>query len=94
MYIAQREGRLQNPVILEISLDVCYLQETQFSDMNATRNGHNHGKELGDLRRIHFGTVNQQNYFDLSDDEREYYQAEVLVKTWIPIQYITNINNV
>jgi phenylpyruvate tautomerase PptA (4-oxalocrotonate tautomerase family) len=93
MYVARNEGRIQNPVILEISLDVCSFVQTRFANMNATRNGHHQGQNLDDLNRIHFRTVKLPNHFDLDESEKPYFQAEVLVKTWIPIKYITNINN-
>jgi len=93
MFIAQNEGRIKNPVILTISLEVCYFQETRFANMNATRTGHKQGKNLEDLQSIHFNTVKQIKHFDLEEAEKPYFQAEVLVKTWIPIRYITNIND-
>jgi len=93
MFVAQNEGRIQNPVILTISLDVCYFQETRFANMNATKMGHKQGKNLENLQSVHFNTVKQINHFDLDELEKPYFQAEVLVKTWIPIKCITNINN-
>ena len=93
MFVAQNEGRIKNPVVLTIDLDVCYFQETRFADMNATKTGHSQGKNLEDLKAIHFRTVKQPNHFNLDELEKPYFQAEVLVKTWIPIEYITNINN-
>jgi hypothetical protein len=92
MYIAQNDGRIQNPVILTISLDVCNFANSRFANMNATKNGHSQGTNLSNLQAIHFGTVKRPNHFDLDETEKPYYQAEVLVKTWIPIEYITNIN--
>ena len=89
MFVARNEGRIQNPVILEISLDVCYFQETRFANMNATKMGHSQGKNLVNLQNIHFKTVKLPNHFDLDELEKPYFQAEVLVKTWIPIDYIT-----
>lgn len=93
LFVAQNEGRIINPAILTISLEVCYFQETRFSNMNATKTGHKQGKNLEDLQSIHFNTVRQINHFDLEETEKPYFQAEVLVKTWIPIRYITNIND-
>lgn len=93
MYVAKNDNRIKNPVILEIKLDVAYLENTCFADMNATKNGHTQGANLDNLKVIHFRTVKQPNHFDLDESEKPYYQAEVLVKTWIPIKYITNINN-
>ncbi|GAP72610.1 hypothetical protein SAMD00024442_37_18 [Candidatus Symbiothrix dinenymphae] len=93
MFVAKNEGRIQNPVILTISLDVCNFAHTRFADMNATKTGHSQGQNIEDLKRIHFRTVKLPNHFDLNDFEKPYFQAEILVKTWIPIEFITNINN-
>lgn len=93
MYVAQRDGRISNPVILEISLDAVTMKHTLFADRNAVKNGAMIGGELDDLKRIHFDTVKQVNHFNLSDDERDFYQAEVLVKNFIPISMITNITS-
>jgi hypothetical protein len=93
MFFSKKEGRIQNPVILKISLDVAYFANTRFANMNATKTGHRQGVSLDDLKAIHFETVKLQNHFDLDDSEKSYYQAELLIKTWIPIEYITNINN-
>ena len=38
MYVAQNDGRISNPVILEIDLSVVNLATTKFSDRNATKN--------------------------------------------------------
>lgn len=91
MYVAQQDGRISNPVILEISLDVVKLQDTLFSDRNAVKNGAQIGGNLCDLERIHFHSVKQPDHFSLDDDEREFFQAEVLVKHFIPLSMITNI---
>ncbi len=92
MYVARNEGRIPNPIILKISTEVCEFKDTRFANMNATRNGHNCGETLIDLQKINFAIVSQRTHFNLSEQEKPYYQAEVLVKTWIPIEYITNIN--
>jgi hypothetical protein len=93
MYIARKQGRISNPVILEIDIEVVYWTETRFSNMNATKNGHNEGKNLSDLNRIKFPVVKQKNHFNLDEDDKPYYQAEIMVKKFIPLKYINNINN-
>lgn len=93
MYIAINQDRISNPVILKISPEVIYWQNSKFSDRNATRNGANVGGQLDDFKKIHFGSVRQKNHFDLDEDEQQYFQAEILVKNHIPLQYITNIED-
>lgn len=92
MYVAKSQGRIQNPIVLKINPEICLFEETKFSDMNATKTGHKCGQTLEDLVRIRFAVVRQNTHFDLSDEDKPYYQAEVLVKTRLPIEWITNIN--
>lgn len=92
MYVAQREGRISNPIILEISIEVIAWEETLYADRNAVKSGANIGGSLGDLSRIHFNTVKKANHFNLDDSEKEFYQAEVLVKNFIPLSMVTNLN--
>ncbi len=93
MYVAMNDSRISNPVILEIDPEVIYDESTRFSDRNATRNGARVGGGLDDFRNIHFKTVKARKHFDLDVDEQPFYQAEVLVKNFIPLKYIRNIGN-
>ena len=93
MYVAMNDGRISNPVILEIDLEVIYDESTIYADRNAVKNGAKVGKTLNDFNRIHFASVKANTHFDLSVDEQEFFQAEVLVKNFIPLQYIKNIGN-
>lgn len=92
MYVAKKQNRIKDPVILKIAPEICFFQETMFSDMNATKSGHKSGPKIEDFRRIKFSIVKQLDHFDLSEEETKYYQAEVMVKTWIPAEFILNIN--
>ena len=92
MFVKFNEKKIINPVILKIAPAVCLLQETMFSDMNATRTGHKSGSKIEDFKRIKFSIVRQPNHFNLGEDEAKYYQAEVMVKTWIPAEFILNID--
>lgn len=91
MHVAQCEGRISNPVILEISLDVATEESTLFSDRNAVKNGAMIGGTLSDLQRIHFSAVKARSHFDVTGEDRMFYQAELLVKEFIPLSMITNI---
>ena len=92
MYVAKNDGRISDPVILEIDLSVVEISGTKFSDRNATRNGAIIRDGYDGAQNIHFSTVRQSNHFDLSSDEKEFYQAEVLIFEKVPLSYITNIN--
>ncbi len=91
MYVAMQDGRISNPVILEISTEVITQKETLFADRNAVKGSAQIGGGVEDLKRIHFDTVKEPNHFNLAEEEREFYQAEVLVKNFIPLSMITNI---
>ena len=93
MYVAMNEGRISNPVLLEIDPEVIYDENARYADRNATRNGAKIGGTLNDFKQIHFQTVKAKKHFDLDADEQPFYQAEILVKNFIPLKYITNIGN-
>jgi hypothetical protein len=93
MYVAMNDGRISNPVILEIDTEVLYEDNVKYANMNATRNGAHIGDDLDSFKAIHFNTVKAKNHFDLDIDEQPYYQAEILVKKQIPLSAITNIGN-
>ena len=95
MYVAMKDGRISNPVILEIDPEVIFWKDTRYSNMNATiqRVKPNIGESLSDFRQIHFQTVKAYKHFDLPEEEQPYFQAEVLVKNCIPLEYIKNIGN-
>lgn len=92
LYVAQKDGRINNPVILEIDLDVIYLLRTIYSCQNAARNNVNVDGTIEIFNTIRFSLF-KKRYIDLSDEEKHYYQAEVLVFEKLPIEYITNIDN-
>lgn len=94
MYVAMNENRISNPVILEIDIEAALWEDTLYSDRNATRNGANVGGTLEDLKAVRLGLFNRlRRYFDLDDEAKMLYQAEVLIKNFIPLKYITNIGN-
>ena len=49
MYQAKNEGRMEDPVILEIDTDVITWKDTRFSDKNSVRNDTQHGSSLEDF---------------------------------------------
>lgn len=93
MFVAMRDGRVSNPVILEIDPEVIYWQDSKYANMNATRNEANRGNTLEDFKKIHFQSVKARSHFDLAEEEQPYFQAEILVKNFIPLEFIKNIGN-
>lgn len=93
-YVAMEDGRISNPVVLEINLEAALWDDTLYADRNATRNGANVGGTVDDLKAIRFGLFNRMmRYYDMTEEAKMHYQAEVLVKNFIPLKYITNISN-
>lgn len=93
MYVAMNDGRISNPVVLEIDPEVIYWQDSLYADRNATKNGALVGSSIDDFSRLHFNSFKAKKHFDLDADEQKFYQAEVLVKNHIPLQFIKNIGN-
>ena len=93
-YVAMDDGRISNPVVLEIDLTTALWENSLYADRNATKNGACVGGSLDDLKEVRFGLFNRMiRYFDMSEEAKMHYQAEVLVKNFIPLKYITNIGN-
>ena len=93
-YVAMNDGRISNPVVLEIDIETALWDSSLYADRNATKNGANVGGTLDDLKEVRFGLFNRMmRYFDMSEEAKTHYQAEVLVKNFIPLKYITNISN-
>lgn len=93
MFVAMNEQRISNPVILEIDTEVLWWQDSMYCSKNVTRNDASYGETTEYLKQIHFDTVLNKRYFDLTEDEKPFYKAEVMVKNFIPLKYITNIGN-
>jgi hypothetical protein len=98
-YVAQKDGRISNVVWLEISPEIVFWQNTEFADKNAAAFSSYRatiGGTIQHLRNVKFDILEKGlrvQHYNLDENEKPYNQAEVLVKTWIPIDYITNINN-
>jgi hypothetical protein len=93
LYVAQSDGRIINPVILEISSDVIFKKETKFATRNAAKGGVSADGTFEKFSAIKFPIL-RRRYFDLDEGEKPYYQAEVLVLEKIPLEYILNINTI
>lgn len=79
-------------VLLKIKIDVATFRDTMFSDMNAADSDHSHGNSLPDLQRVDIDAT-KENYVRKDSPIFHTHQAECMVKTFIPIEYIININN-
>jgi ssDNA thymidine ADP-ribosyltransferase, DarT len=91
-FIKSKTQKKHSRAFFKIKTNAIFLQNTCFSDMNATDAGHTHGSNLSDLERVNFAAT-KMTYLTKEDPNFKFSQAEVMVKTWIPLEYITNIHN-
>ena len=78
-------------VLLRISTEVAELEETMFTDMEATMKEHHHGAQYEDLLRVNIEATQRP----VTELDPEYWQnqSEVMIKDRIPMKYILNITN-
>ena len=78
-YVAQKHGRIKEAVRLEINPVVATWLLTLFSDRNAHKSGCSYGPELPHLMGVRFDIVQQRSQFDMVENEKHFFQAEVMV---------------
>lgn len=88
--VEKEDGK--NLVWLKIDLDVALWENTLFSDINATDNNVTVNGDFDFLKTLDFD-IFRQRYNNLDILEKKKYQAEILVKDFLPIKYIKNINS-
>jgi len=91
MYFAKNEGRIDNPVILKLNIELIYWKDSKYSDSNATSKNSRIGENFDSLSIIDFDILKKTDYLNAPTDKKKYFQAEVLIKNHIPIQHIENI---
>ena len=79
-------------MLLRISTEVAELEDTLFTDMEATQYNHKHGPTFEDLQKVNIAAT-QKSYCNTDDPDYWQYQSEVMIKGMIPINYILNIDN-
>ena len=79
-------------VLLKVKIDAAWMKYTMFSDINAADTCHSHGGTLSDLKKVDF-TATKQHYVRRDSPIFKTHQAEVLIKTFLPIEYIINFDN-
>ena len=69
MFVAMKDGRISNPVVLEIDPEVILWKGTCYSDMNATtyKIRPNIGETISDFKKIHFQSVKARKHFAGND---------------------------
>ena len=81
MYVAYNEGRVSQPVRLEIKLEAVSRPGVRFTDCNAIRADARHSTNPSIVR---FDVVRAKTVFDVAVDLQRFYQAEVLVPSPLP----------
>ena len=81
MHVAHNEGRISQPVRLEIKLEAVSRPGVRFTDCNATRIDARHSTNPSIVR---FDVVRARSMFDVALDLQRFYQAEVLVPSPLP----------
>lgn len=80
-------------VLLRIKVDVAFFRDTLFSDINAADSGHSRGSDATFIENNIRFSATKKHYVKNTDPDFKHHQAEVLVKTFIPLEYIENIDN-
>ena len=90
--IKKRQEAGADLVLLKVKLDVAWKYDTLFSDRDAASKYHHHGSTIEDLKKVRMEAVRKSNLEEW-DPDYEFNQAEVMVKSIIPLEYIENIEN-
>lgn len=86
MHVALQDGRIDEPVILKIDPSVIYLESTLFSDVNANDGAACVGGDLECFKRVKLSIATGLRWS--GESEKKSFQAEVLVKSHIPLGLI------
>ena len=85
MHVAKKENRIGTPVLLRVHLDALFRPGAKFSDCNATRRD----ASIADTpTQVCLALTTQQSAFDVPTHLRKFYQAEVLVPSPVPAEFI------
>ena len=85
MYVAKKEGRISNPVVLRIKLEAVSRPGVMFSNCNATRKD----AILSDRPEVvRFDIVKAKSSFEVPE-LRHNYQAEILIPSPLPPHLIS-----
>lgn len=90
-HVAQRDGRINDIIFIEIDPEVIFWQETLFSDKNATSNDARVGKGFNDFKLIDLDLIRSGSW--ANKQQKALFQAEVMVKRFVPQKYFLNYND-
>lgn len=78
-------------IVLKISIEVALLEGTKFSDMNAIDSKCKCASGFKGLELVNIDAT-KEKYLPNDDSLFKYKQAEILVKTHVPLEYILNLD--
>ena len=90
--IKERQAEGAELVLLKIDLDVALFEATLYADMEATQPDMKYGADFDDLKKVNLSAT-QKEVSQPEDNDYWQRQAEVLIKGFIPVKYIININS-
>lgn len=91
MHTAMTCGRIRKPKIIEINPLIALMPNVLFSDRNALKNGAKIGSTHKDLSFVQFNIVLGSNsYLSMLEEQRMFYQAEILVKSRVGSEMFLN----
>ena len=90
--IKKRQSAGADLVILKIKIDIAWRYDTLYSDRDAASNKHQHGNTIEDLKKVRISAIRKKDLEEW-DPDYEFNQAEVMVKSIVPIEYIENIDS-
>lgn len=80
-------------VLLYIDIEVASFKDTLFTDRNAASSSFSCGGNLEDLQKVNISATQRNRVSREEGEIFSLHQAECMIKTFIPIKYITNIDN-
>lgn len=89
MHVTLRDGRVGDLEILRIDPSVIYLKPTLFSNINANDAEARVGGDLESFRRVRFDIATASRW--IGESEKRFFQAEVLVKSYVPMDLIRKL---
>jgi len=91
MFVAQRDGRIEKTAIIQVNPDVIFWHDTHFSTENAASSNATIGNSFDVFEKIQFEIATRDNWTNFQ--EKAPFQAEVLVRTKIPSEFLLKIED-
>lgn len=92
-YVAVKEGRINTPYLLKIDSDLLLTRPSLFTHINAATKKVKTFNRSDRFSEIEFGLF-RMSYFDLDQQQRKKYQAEILIPERIEKKFIMSITKV